>query len=259
MVGQQPFGGARASGANDKAGSLWNLARWISPRTIKENFTPPIDWRYPFMEPTPPRRICTVSDLFQPRDPRDVGALIAESPLAWVVSTTPQGMRGTTLPLLAHLDCDGMVVGLEGHFARSNPQLESLRANPHALILFLGPHSYISPSWITNRTWAPTWNFAHAQFQAELSFFDESEAIAAHLRKLVDAMERGRPNAWSPDEMGARFASLARGVVGFTAHLKGAEHRFKLGQDERPEVFAKICEALGDSPLAMMMREQKKS
>jgi 1-pyrroline-5-carboxylate dehydrogenase len=50
VVGQQPFGGARASGTNDKAGSLWNLIRWASPRTIKENFVPPKNWRYPFMD-----------------------------------------------------------------------------------------------------------------------------------------------------------------------------------------------------------------
>ncbi len=49
VVGQQPFGGARASGTNDKAGSLWNLIRWVSPRTIKETFAPPTDFRYPFM------------------------------------------------------------------------------------------------------------------------------------------------------------------------------------------------------------------
>jgi 1-pyrroline-5-carboxylate dehydrogenase len=50
VVGQQPFGGARASGTNDKAGSILNLVRWISPRTIKETFVPPTDYRYPFME-----------------------------------------------------------------------------------------------------------------------------------------------------------------------------------------------------------------
>ena len=46
VVGQQPFGGARASGTNDKAGSILNLLRWTSPRTIKETFVPPHDWRY---------------------------------------------------------------------------------------------------------------------------------------------------------------------------------------------------------------------
>jgi hypothetical protein len=50
VVGQQPFGGARKSGTNDKAGSMFNLLRWTSPRTIKENFVPPTDYRYPFME-----------------------------------------------------------------------------------------------------------------------------------------------------------------------------------------------------------------
>ena len=48
VVGQQPFGGARASGTNDKAGSMLNLYRWLSARTIKETFNPPTDYKYPF-------------------------------------------------------------------------------------------------------------------------------------------------------------------------------------------------------------------
>jgi len=51
VVGQQPFGGSRASGTNDKAGSLLNMIRWTSPRTIKEALVPPVDYRYPFMNP----------------------------------------------------------------------------------------------------------------------------------------------------------------------------------------------------------------
>ncbi len=50
VVGQQPFGGARASGTNDKAGSMMNLMRWVSARSIKENFVPPTDYRYPFLD-----------------------------------------------------------------------------------------------------------------------------------------------------------------------------------------------------------------
>jgi 1-pyrroline-5-carboxylate dehydrogenase len=49
VVGQQPFGGARASGTNDKSGSMWNLVRWVNMRVIKENFVPDRDYRYPFM------------------------------------------------------------------------------------------------------------------------------------------------------------------------------------------------------------------
>jgi 1-pyrroline-5-carboxylate dehydrogenase len=51
VVGHQPFGGSRASGTNDKAGSMWNLIRWVSPRTVKETFVPATDYRYPFMDP----------------------------------------------------------------------------------------------------------------------------------------------------------------------------------------------------------------
>jgi len=50
IVGQQPFGGSRASGTNDKAGSHLNLLRWVSPRTVKETFLPDTDFKYPFME-----------------------------------------------------------------------------------------------------------------------------------------------------------------------------------------------------------------
>jgi 1-pyrroline-5-carboxylate dehydrogenase len=50
VVGQQPFGGSRASGTNDKAGSMWNLIRWVTPRTIKETFVPPENYRYPFLD-----------------------------------------------------------------------------------------------------------------------------------------------------------------------------------------------------------------
>ena len=49
VVGQQPFGGARGSGTNDKAGAAMNLMRWTSARTIKETFVPPADYRYPFL------------------------------------------------------------------------------------------------------------------------------------------------------------------------------------------------------------------
>jgi 1-pyrroline-5-carboxylate dehydrogenase len=51
VVGQQPFGGGRASGTNDKAGSMWNLIRWVSPRAVKETFVPPTDYRYPVLAP----------------------------------------------------------------------------------------------------------------------------------------------------------------------------------------------------------------
>jgi len=56
VVGQQPFGGARSSGTNDKAGSHLNLLRWVSPRTIKETLCPPTNFKYPYMSDTQPEK-----------------------------------------------------------------------------------------------------------------------------------------------------------------------------------------------------------
>jgi 1-pyrroline-5-carboxylate dehydrogenase len=68
VVGQQPFGGARASGTNDKAGSLLNLYRWTSARTIKETFDPPRDYKYPFLAPdTEEKAAATVEEVASPR------------------------------------------------------------------------------------------------------------------------------------------------------------------------------------------------
>jgi 1-pyrroline-5-carboxylate dehydrogenase len=55
VVGQQPFGGARASGTDDKSGAAFHLLRWVAARTIKETFAPPTDYRYPFLAPDPPQ------------------------------------------------------------------------------------------------------------------------------------------------------------------------------------------------------------
>ena len=70
VVGQQPFGGARASGTNDKAGSMWNLIRWVSPRTIKETFVPPPTTATRSCRPTTGRRDLVHEDEHSPSRPR---------------------------------------------------------------------------------------------------------------------------------------------------------------------------------------------
>lgn len=196
-----------------------------------------------------------MSAKFQPRAPSDIADLIGQQRFAWIVSRDGAELRATTLPLLTRCTEEGAVTHLIGHFPRTSLHVAALRQDPRCLMLTLGPHGYISPSWMRDRDWAPTWNFAHAQFSAELSFFEDPAEIEAHLRELVDTMERGRDAAWRTDEMGDRFKRLAGGVIGFTAQVASTQSRFKLGQDERPEILEDILNALGDTPLAALMRE----
>jgi predicted FMN-binding regulatory protein PaiB len=180
---------------------------------------------------------------FEPRADADVTRLVLEHPLAWIVSGAGPSLRASLLPLRPETDERGRITHLVGHFARSNEHVHTLQQDPTALVLLLGPHSYISPSWVADKTWGPTWNYVSGQFLVEVEFFAQDE-LDLHLRDLVGAMESGRRDAWSVEQMGARYGQLARGIVGFRARVRDARPRFKLGQDERDEIYRDMTSAL---------------
>ena len=195
-------------------------------------------------------------EVFRARSDADLLRLVVEHPLAWVVG--PERFPATPLPMRPMLDGEGRLVGLIGHFARRNPQVEVLRATPRATFLFMGPNGYLSPSWLAERSWGPTWNYASAAFDCDLEFFDDPEGLDALLKDLVGAMEAGRSGAWSVEEMGPRYERMLGGIVGFRAAIRDRQAVFKLGQDERDGVFGQLLAGLrgdGDGELADWMAE----
>lgn len=191
-----------------------------------------------------------MAGLFDPAALEDVDRLIAEYPLAWVIS---RDFKATPLPLLAEHDEAGRLVSLLGHFARHNPQIQSFEADAAALILFSGPDGYISPTLVSRPKWGPTWNYAVARFEATIEFIphDNADAIA----KLVAHVEpEGR---WSIEHMEERYEALIKGIVAFRAHIKADRATFKLGQDEKSETFWEIVEGLGNRALAQWMAGQQ--
>jgi transcriptional regulator len=198
------------------------------------------------------------ADIFAPASDEQVLRIVLGHPLAWVVSLDGGNFRATPLPLRPRVGAGGRIEVLEGHMARSNPLCAALQRDARALILFSGPQGYISPSWVSNRTWAPTWNYAVVQFLVTIAFDETPARLDSHLEDLVGAMEQGRPRAWHPSEMGARYEKLKQMIIPFEATVIEQRARFKLGQDERDTVFAEITEALGHSgsdALLAWMRE----
>lgn len=189
---------------------------------------------------------------FAPRGPQDLADLARQQPLAWVCSRGPAGQLSTPLPLVPKFAPDGRIVAVEGHFARANPQVAALRADGRATVLWLGAHGYVSPSWMADRTQAPTWNYASAQLQVDVRFAEAHDAIVAHLRELAERQEAGRPNAWSIDEMGPRLALLAQRVIAFRAEVVASQEKYKLGQDERDDVYVDILAGLDAQPDAAL-------
>jgi predicted FMN-binding regulatory protein PaiB len=150
---------------------------------------------------------------------------------------------------MAETDEQGAVTRLVGHFARSNDQYKLLQQDPRAVMLVLGTNGYISVSWMQDKSQAPSWNYASAQFFVDVEFFAEAEPLQKHLREFSDAMEAVTARApdsipWDVDQMGPRYASLSRGVIGFSARVREVRARFKLGQDERDDVFRDIIGGL---------------
>jgi len=185
-------------------------------------------------------------DIFAPKSDEQVLRLVLGNPLAWVVSLDDGGFRATPLPLRPRVG-DGRIAALEGHMPRNHPQCIALQRDGRALILFSGPQGYISPSWVSDRTWAPTWNYAVVQFVVKVAFDESPARLDAHLNDLVDTMERGRPGAWRVPEMGARYETLRRRIIPFDATVVEQRAKFKMGQDERDVIFADIASALGRS------------
>jgi transcriptional regulator len=189
---------------------------------------------------------------FAPRSPQDLADLARQQPLAWICSAGPAGPLSTPLPLVPRFAADGRIVAVEGHFARSNAQVAALRADARATVLWLGVHGYVSPSWMADRTQAPTWNYASAQLQVDVRFVEEQEAIVAHLGELAERMEAGRAHAWSIDDMGPRLAQLAQRVIAFRALVVAIQEKYKLGQDERDDVYVDILAGLDAQPDAAL-------
>ena len=191
---------------------------------------------------------------FEPRSEADLLRLIEEYPLAWVVSVGGAvGFGATPLPLLVETDAAGRIKALFGHFALTNPQVAQLRGDPRAKILFMGPHEYISPEHVSQPGWAPTWNYATAQFDVEVEFRPQENDPA--LQRLVTKMERDRRNPWTIARMGERYALLAPRVIAFRAHVRSKMARFKLGQDESAQTLSELLPTLNDQALVRWMRD----
>lgn len=190
---------------------------------------------------------------FEPRTQADLLALIGEYPLAWVVSADSSGFCATPLPMLAEPGPDGQIASLLGHFALSNPHVAMLRAAAQATILFMGPQGYISPELVSKPGWAPTWNYAMAQFDVQIELLPQENSQA--LEKLVYWMERERQVPWTIARMGPRYEKMARKIVAFRARVQRVRGRFKLGQDETQETRAEILQKLDNADLVRWMAD----
>lgn len=173
------------------------------------------------------------------------------APLGWVVS--PGSLHATPLPLVALYGEDQSIRGFRGHFSRRNPHVAALSADPQALILFTGPNAYASSSWFSNRRLAPTWLYAAARFDVEVTLRPDPESVSEALGELIEAMEQRNGSDWRIEEMSGRYEGLAAGVIAFDAKVVEAIDHYKLALNEEPQERREMVQGLratGDHVLA---------
>jgi transcriptional regulator len=182
---------------------------------------------------------------FQSDDRAQALALMRAYPLASLISIDEQGLPYVThLPLHAQEQGDQLV--LLGHVARPNAHWRYLQARPQAVVTFLGPHAYMSPSVYPDLARVPTWNYlaVHCTVQAQL--IEEPAAKDTLLKQLIGDHEPAYAAQWR--SLGEDYArKMLAGIVAFELRVTDLQCKLKLNQ-HRPEAHAamKAAYAAGD-------------
>src|SRR5579862_216081 len=152
-----------------------------------------------------------------------------EFPFADLV-TSSSGIRITHIPVILDRSV-GRYGSIYGHVSRQNPQWKTFGDDHNAVIVFHGPHSYISPTWYANKQAVPTWNFAVVHASGKPKPIDDDHAKHDLLARLIDKFEYNKSEydfAKLPDSY---TYSMIRNIVGFQMEVELIEGKFKLGHD----------------------------
>jgi transcriptional regulator len=155
-------------------------------------------------------------------------------------------------PLASHVPFiyDRAAGTLHCHLARANPQWRHFESPQDALVIFAGPHGYVSPTWYAEPN-VPTWNYAVVHAHGSGRAIDDADATGRHVEALAAKFERGRAAPWTPDYDRRRLA----GIVGVEIRVRALEGKFKLSQNrsaaDRAGVVAQLRASGADNDAAL--------
>jgi transcriptional regulator len=168
------------------------------------------------------------------------------------------GLVASHLPLW--LDGEAGPLGhLFGHMARANPQWRDVRGE--VLVVFSGPHAYVSPSWYEEAGTVPTWNYLAVHAYGTFHVVEERDGVLRILRRSVRTYERPRQQPWSFDESAPHIEAMLRAIVGFRIEITRLEGKWKLSQNHTEARRRRVAAALEAQPdrdsqeIAALMRE----
>jgi transcriptional regulator len=188
---------------------------------------------------------------FNESDAEKLAAFIDEHAFGVLVTLFEGRPFASHLPFLYEREANALLA----HVARANPQWQHFSNGAEVMVLFQGPHAYISPSWYL-APGVPTWNYAVAHVYGSAQALDDPSRIKGIVERLTEKYERNNQPPWVP----AYDQTLLQAIVGIEIRIKEVQGKFKLGQNRSAADRAAVASRLevtgseNDSALAGLMK-----
>jgi transcriptional regulator len=203
---------------------------------------------------------------FHEEDLAVLQALMRQYSFATLVSTQEDGVPvATHLPVL--LETEPAPYGtLKAHLALGNPQWRTLQEEREVLVMFQGPHAYISPSWYSVELSVPTWNYATVHAYGRPRLISDAGELYTHLSALVATYEGNFPQPWPFEKLPQDYVEkMMKGVVGLSIEITRLEGKYKMSQNRSLQDQQQVVEHLYTSAdtttreVATVMQERLQS
>lgn len=177
---------------------------------------------------------------FKVEDQEKLLKFIQENSFAILFSQDEEGPKATHLPFIL---VNNEQPELIGHIAKANPQWKTLNGK-NVLIVFSGPHSYISASWYKEKKNVPTWNYVAVHVEGTVEILQEADALLSILHQSVDYYENDFEEPWKMEDESETVKRLLNGIVGIKIKIEKLEGKWKLNQNKSKENKENVIENL---------------
>jgi transcriptional regulator len=184
--------------------------------------------------------------LFAVEDVPKLHGFIEQFNFASLVTHNEGKLIASHIPFVLDRDA-GSSGRLRGHVAVRNPQLAHLKAGSEVLVMFQGPHAYISPSWYVSQETVPTWNYTAVHAYGRSRMLDRAGLIIL-LKDLVHQNERLLEPPWDFDPQASWVEKMLPQIAAFEIPIDRLEGKFKLNQNRAPADRRRVVEVLSASP-----------
>jgi transcriptional regulator len=200
---------------------------------------------------------------FTEADPAVLAEIIEGNSFATLISHGKDGLIASQLPFM-YERASGPHGMLLCHLARPNPQVADLKEGREVLVVFAGPHAYVSPNWYEKKPAVPTWNYVAVHAYGTPRAIEDSAALIRLVSDLAELHEGGRAAPWRlADEPADYAAGMVRGIIGFAIPIARLQGKFKLSQNRNAADRGRVIAALrgenhaGAADIAALMERRE--